>query len=227
MKSYDYEDSGFDGFLSRSVDNLPQVNLDSRGPQSTAQAYDRSQVSGFLGDTFQVGGTKISRDNIIMNDGDTDVLLIGKGRKGEEVVKMAQPGYDVNTTGDENLIWSSAFNSFKIVKILTPTHTIGGTDLALDYFTLSFAHTLGFIPAIIGGLSNTADGAIRPMPLEWRTSTSYSGGGNTASAAVYIDRVDTTFIYVNLYTFDIYGLSWLAANNKLSFKFYCLRETIL
>ncbi len=53
--SYDYTDSGFDSFLSRSIDSVSQVNLDSTGPSSTAKAYDRGQSTGSVGDSFRVG----------------------------------------------------------------------------------------------------------------------------------------------------------------------------
>lgn len=52
---FDYEADGFDGFMSRSIDSLSQVNLDSQGPVSTQLAYDRSQVTGSLGDKFAIG----------------------------------------------------------------------------------------------------------------------------------------------------------------------------
>lgn len=55
----DYTDAGFDGFLSRSIDDLSQINLDSQGPTSTSIRYDSAQVSGMLGDTLQVGKIKI------------------------------------------------------------------------------------------------------------------------------------------------------------------------
>ncbi|CAB4176123.1 hypothetical protein UFOVP1522_12 [uncultured Caudovirales phage] len=78
--TYDYTTSGFDGFLSRSVDDLPQNNLDSAGPISNSVAFDRNQVSGSLGDTLRLGSIKIngSKGNIIMNDGQNDRLLIGQ-----------------------------------------------------------------------------------------------------------------------------------------------------
>lgn len=74
---YTYESSGLDGFLSRSIDSLSQVNLDAQGPQSTAIRYDSAQVSGFQGDTLQIGGVRITNKGIIMSDGNNDVLLIG------------------------------------------------------------------------------------------------------------------------------------------------------
>jgi len=78
-KPYDYSDSGFDGFLSRSIDELSQVNLDSAGPKSTAIRFDASQVSGAVGDTFRVGKIFINGadGNIVGNDGNVDFFLIG------------------------------------------------------------------------------------------------------------------------------------------------------
>ena len=73
----DYTDSGFDGFLSRSVDDNPRVNLDSRGPVSTQMSFDRSQVSGMLGDTLQIGGIRLEKKAIIINDGENDFFIAG------------------------------------------------------------------------------------------------------------------------------------------------------
>lgn len=77
-RDYDYSTAGFDSFLSRSVDNLSQINLDSQGPQTTAIRYDDAQVSGFLGDTLQLGNVRINKTNIIINDGSNDFLLMGE-----------------------------------------------------------------------------------------------------------------------------------------------------
>lgn len=77
---YDLSDSGFDGFLTRSVENNPQVNLDSPSPPNNAIAFDRNQVTGALGDTLRLGNIFLdgSSSRIIMNDGTNDVLLIGQ-----------------------------------------------------------------------------------------------------------------------------------------------------
>lgn len=56
-EDYTYESSGLDGFLSRSIDDLSQVNLGSQGPQSTAQAFDRTQVTGVVGDKMRIGNS--------------------------------------------------------------------------------------------------------------------------------------------------------------------------
>lgn len=79
-QDYTYESAGLDGFLSRSIDNLSQVTLDSPGPVTTSMAYDRSQVTGSLGDTLQLGKINFngSAGNIIINDGTNDFLIMGE-----------------------------------------------------------------------------------------------------------------------------------------------------
>jgi hypothetical protein len=77
---YDYTNAGLDGFLSRSIDNLDQVNLDAAGPRSTAIRYDSAQQSGAMGDRIRLGKITIDGQagNIIGNDGTNDFLLIGE-----------------------------------------------------------------------------------------------------------------------------------------------------
>lgn len=74
----DYTDSGFDGFLSRSIDNLSQVTLDSQGPVSTSQRFDSTQVSGMLGDTLQIGSILLdgASGKITITDNSGNVVVI-------------------------------------------------------------------------------------------------------------------------------------------------------
>lgn len=80
-KTYDYTDAGLDGFLSRSIDNLAQMTLDSPGPTTTAMAYDRAQVTGPLGNSLQVG-------NIVL-DGVNGRISVFDG-SGNEVVRIGE-----------------------------------------------------------------------------------------------------------------------------------------
>lgn len=78
-REYSYLDSGFDGFLSRSIDDVSQVNLDSQGPSSNAMRFDQAQVSGALGDTLRIGKINLNgaAGNITANDGDNDFFILG------------------------------------------------------------------------------------------------------------------------------------------------------
>lgn len=80
-QDYSYTDSGLDGFLSRSIDDLSQVNLSSQGPQSMSMAYDRAQVTGSLGNIIQIG--KVRVDGVtgrisIVDDSGNETVRIGE-----------------------------------------------------------------------------------------------------------------------------------------------------
>lgn len=77
---YNYETAGFDGFMSRSIDSLTQITLDSPGPQSTAIPFDRGQQSGSLGNVIMIGSIKLdgAAGRILLNDGNNDFLLMGQ-----------------------------------------------------------------------------------------------------------------------------------------------------
>ncbi len=77
---YDYTQAGFDEFLSRSIDDNVQANLDSPAPPSNQIRYDSTQVSGMLGDTLRVGRIYINgaEENIILSDEQNERLLIGR-----------------------------------------------------------------------------------------------------------------------------------------------------
>jgi len=77
---YNYESAGFDGFLSRSIDNLSRTNLAAQGPTSTAIRYDSAQVSGMLGNTLVIG--KILLDGVtgritVVDDNGNEMVKLG------------------------------------------------------------------------------------------------------------------------------------------------------
>lgn len=78
-EEYTYATSGFDSFLSRSIDNLYQNNLDSQGPVSTQMRYDSSQLSGAIGDIFKIG-------NIVLNGRDSTITLTSEGENAKIVI---------------------------------------------------------------------------------------------------------------------------------------------
>lgn len=79
-EEYNYETAGFDGFLSRSIDQLAQVTLDSPGPQTTAIPFDRGQQSGSLGNSIMIGSIQLdgAGGRILINDGNNDFLIMGE-----------------------------------------------------------------------------------------------------------------------------------------------------
>lgn len=79
--SYDYTVAGFDAFLTRSIDGgQTALGTDNFGAMPSQQlAFDRSQISGVLGDTMRIGRIYLngSQSNIVMNDGENDFFFMG------------------------------------------------------------------------------------------------------------------------------------------------------
>lgn len=220
MADYDYEAAGFDGFLSRSIDSVSQINLDSPGPTSTAQAYDRTQVTGSLGDTLQIGNIFLdgASEAIELLDGRNKPLLVGLDSKGNQAVKVAKKGFDARTARDDQLIFNSAQNALKVVK--SDTGTVTTTGQPTNWATIP--HNLGFAPiplVFLNGvsLSGIASGANIPLPTY--SNVSIDVVGQQIKFGTWLHALaDNLNLYVVL--FNSLGTSF-----SLNFKFYLLQES--
>lgn len=94
---YNYETAGLDGFLSRSVDSLSQGNLDATGPQSTAMSYDRSQVTGSIGNTFSVG-------NILFNGIDGTITIRDENSNAAIIINGTRKRIEILDTNNTRVI---------------------------------------------------------------------------------------------------------------------------
>ncbi len=85
---YDYTSAGFDNFLTRSIDE---------GSTSRAGAFDRSAVSGFLGDTLRIGKIQIDGANgrIVVVDASTNRIVLGQLGDGTQGFVISKEGIDV------------------------------------------------------------------------------------------------------------------------------------
>lgn len=191
------------------------TNSDSSGAQVT------SQINGVARDVQSMQTTQIFKD-----DTGTRRVLLGKGLNGFYGLKVSKTGEDVYEATDSQLIFNSNQNMFKIATTVTGTYTITSGDASANYANFSFAHGQTTKPTVIGSFSNTTDSVSRQLPYLYQAPTS-SYFGFSASASVQIYSIDATNINVAVKILDINGTSWLLANTTLSFKFYCLQETII
>lgn len=224
----DYTDSGYDSFLSRSIDDLPQANLDSTGPVSTQVRYDSSQVSGFLGDTFRFGGVGLEGKDNRMTLTDTDNLrvVIGQQSDGSEDIIISKPGIDADISRPDDLIFTGSQNTFKIVKtdtVITSKFTVTSSNAGTwtsDIITETFAHNLGYAPiALVYQL--TSDGKYRPLP----DTTIPSFGTNSSIATFFQTSFYTDSVYLYVYSaISIFGIT-SGFTGPLTLKYYLLKET--
>lgn len=96
-------------------------------------------------------------------------------------LKISQEGFDVKNATDQQLVFSTDFNTYKIAKVVTLSTPL--TGLGGDVVTVSTAHNLGYPPAFTGvGYGNVSTG-IRVIP-------------NNGFDTVFIDAwVDSTNVY--------------------------------
>lgn len=264
---YNYETSGLDGFLTRSIDDAPQDKLMDSTPRTTQLAYDRSQISGFLGDSFSIGdikldgksgqfrfGSSVSMGSLengegialldnestildivkdtknrtrlaVTEDGSIKRLMAGRFPDGSVKIKLSQPGIDVELAGDNELIWSSDFNLFKIVKTGTVSATLSSLG-ANSVQTTTVNHSLGIIPAFLcfakmpsGAPSNYSPTGLVSLPTLWINQEDSGYGALLLWVAARADESNLYIDLVNPSTGSITG------PHVFSFRYYILRET--
>ncbi len=219
QNDYNYETAGFDAFLSKSIDNTPQVNLSTQGPTSTAIRYDDAQVSGFLGNTIQAGGVNISQQSISINN--VSQLLIGKQTDGTIGMTVSKEGKDADINRPQDLIFNSNQDIFKVG--ITGTYTFpprGGVPIQGDLpgpgiatvYMDQIPHGLGVTPIVecYIKMDNSDPGNVfhKDIFTPWNNAITSSGNlyplnhslvqPNTNNEILYIlyAGADDTFLYV-------------------------------
>ncbi len=159
---------------------------------------------------------------VFKDDTGTRRVLLGKGADGFYGVKVSQEGNDVYDAADENLVFNSDNNLFKIHSVAEATLSVPNPWPATNTQTATVAHNLGYTPAVMAFVDNPAITGI------------YGAKGLTALPSLFAlsgmsfiwsqCRVDDTNVY-----FDLTNIYSAAANNydvySWSFKAYILLET--
>lgn len=167
-----------------------------------------------------------ARNRILVLDTDgTPKLLAGVDEDGGVRVKLAQTGIDVKVATDNELIFSSDFNLFKVVQSDTDSLTIPNPLVAGSTQTLTIAHNLGYIPAAmvyanvptIASLTNS--GQLAPLPLELLDVDSIG-------SEIYIHlgfRIDDTNLYIDVK--NTTGVDISSLPTPWTFRYYIFIET--
>lgn len=107
-------------------------------------------VSDMNKNLLEIKGSETTQ--IFKDETGTRRVLLGKGADGFYGLKVSQPNFDVFTAEDDELIFNSGQNVFKIVKVGTFTMSKDAsdnynvTDADVDP---SLYHNLGFAPGIV------------------------------------------------------------------------------
>lgn len=148
-----------------------------------------SQATDMFRDLFARETTEIFKD-----DTGERRVLIGKGASDFYGLKVSKPGHDVYTATDAQLIFNSDQNVFKIVASVT----LSITGLATSNNSVTYAHGLGYKPAIVAYLNAGAFGGQTPLPT-W-TSLTRDDINHVVVFRTWVNaEVDSTNVYIELY----------------------------
>lgn len=191
--------SSNNGFGSGLFSNdSPVVKVATSEDSSGLTVYDSSNTKRLFGGVFPDGNVKI---------------------------KLSQDDKDVMTATDDELIWSSDFNTFKIVKIGTGqapsvTTSLDGTNTYFGFNSNSYAHNLGFVPVCLAFIQDS--GNYLPLPLTSNYTLGPSGGIGSISYRIIVS--DTSVIITTIVV-DYGGSAGATTTSALNVKYYLLRET--
>ena len=175
-------------------------------PDTNRLIFDKGTVKGF-------------------DDQDNNNIFIGYSPdvSPRPIIKVAKDGFSVED-GDENLIFNSEQNVFKIVKSGTFTSTTapstsnpGAGQFAANQFTLgTIPHGLSYIPSVIAYVGTGTGYQLMP-------SMSYAAAGTNAGWYTFNVEVDATNIYFYLQTMR-YGTA-TSFSAGFPFRYYLLQES--
>lgn len=169
---------------------------------------------------------------ISSDDSGTDILLIGQRNDGTLGVDLSQPGVDVKSAADEQLIWSSKFNTFKIVDSgefsinVAAINSPGGAEQGYT----QISHDLGYIPAILIYQRNDITGFWEAVSSGvYSVNSQVRSNGtvqyiSTITFHIYADDTNLTASIFHVVNGDSTGTSLAAVT--YDFKYYLLRESL-
>lgn len=144
--------------------------------------------------------------------------------------------YDIDSKNIQNIITElnrsqdqldSLNKVFAIATILNVSHTVTSNDITNQPIFFSYPHGLSFAPQIIGSMINTKDSVRRILPVYWLSNQSYYQASTIPSVSIIVTNTDTTNVNIRIDIYDALGLSWIVSNYILTFKLYCLQESII
>lgn len=127
-----------------------------------------------------------NRSRIIRDESGVNRVIMGRYPDGTYGIKVSKPGNDVTTAAGKDLIFNSNQNVLKVVHSgdFVLTHPAGTASV-----TATFAHNLGYVPAVLGFISdNYASGA--PVYEQLPRFIAGDTGSILETIKIYVDAIN-------------------------------------
>lgn len=197
--------------------NAPTVN--ATDVHMNPKAHSTTSISPRAEGTQTVGKVTTKDSKIVANDGSNNIGLFGFDDAGNMVVKVAKPGYDANSATDDQLVFNSSQNVFKIVD--------SGTSDSFNVtsstpFSITINHNLGYQPIVIAYVIGTTFGSATNtdvLPYYVLGSTSGVPGAFVITGAI------TYSVGNNSIAFTVYNPGSISPGLTGNIKYYILQES--
>jgi len=167
-----------------------------------------------------------SKNRIIGVDSNEDIRLLISAQDDDFAMKISRDGYDATVASDEELIFNSSNNLFKIVGSNTVSMVVPDPFLSGASVEQVIPHGLGFAPAYVGYVqiplgdgSLVGQGQLTQLPGMLITNTG-TAGRISVFATMSVDESSVTLKVVNTLAVNLslLGSPWV-------FKYYLMQET--
>ena len=191
--------------------------------QQTILSDDKAKlVHGNVPDTQNAFG------QTFYDSGGTRRLLFGNYPDGSVKAKLSQENVDVLTATDDQLIWSSDFNSFKISLSSTTTISPPPSWTAGTTLTATIPHNRTITPSFIVyadtpsyGIGAPQESKLTNLPTMITISNATVGG---SEIYIYCQAAsDNTNLYI--YLTNTYNSTTINNSPTWSFRYYVIEET--
>lgn len=169
-------------------------------------------------------------DQIIVHDGTANKALFGRDGLGNYVFKVAKDGFNVLTAADNELIFNSEQDIFKIVSTTTAVIPSSTTSSTNSSSSVTVNHNLNFTPICWAFAVDPALGSLTALPMApdirmLQRNTASPNNGFTVEFMSWV-RVITDSTTVTFYA-DFANLNYPSSYtfNALTIKYYLLQET--
>lgn len=180
-------------------------------------------ISVFSGSSgVSLGQTTATTQGLLVTDSQgVRRLLAGVYPDGSIKIKLSQATFDVTVATDDQLIWSSDFNSFKIVE--TGTATIQGGDNTVTFASRNFDRTYDD-PPIVTAYATVTDGATTaPKLLPYVYYIADGGAVPPMYGVYYVLDLDATTTGVSFSLDNTFNGAGSAVSATI--RYYVMQET--
>lgn len=191
-----------------NLDDISVSAVDKDDPQAQIEKVVK-QVNEGLRQISNEDKTKVYKD-----ESGTNRVLLGQGADNFYGMKVSQEGVDVYGAADEDLVFNSDHNLFKIIS--SGYTTVSGSLVSgTNPTTTTVPHSLGYPPTIIAYLQYTNGSHMLPY-----VSVGLVGTADAGKVNWMIDvHADSTNMY---FTFTDSGQS---TGGTYTIKYYIIQET--